>query len=97
MSALVLPREELNWVLRVLYLTFQAPILVAWSAISGLCHYIALGQFSSLLFNDVLLKILFKQYLGCLYNHKVPLVKLPSLLQWPEWAPACGPSHYNGV
>ena len=54
------------------------------SAKSGLCHYIALVQLSSLLFNDVLLKIFFKQYLGCLYIIKVPLVKLPSLMRWPE-------------
>ena len=44
MGTLVLPREELNRVLRVLYLAFQAPIVVGWSAISGLCHYIAVGQ-----------------------------------------------------
>jgi hypothetical protein len=42
----------------VLYLAFQALVVVDWGAVSGLCHYIAVGQqikLSLVLFNDILL------------------------------------------
>src|SRR4051812_10115797 len=93
MGTLVLLREELNRVLRVLYLAFLAPILPGWSAIKRLVslHSASTFNYPRFYLTTCSFKMLFKQYLACLYNHKILACQAPHLMRWPEWAPACGP------